>query len=146
MKVCLSREIVWKLKNLNGKTNVSGIVEPIEYMTSSGYKVFIPRERYILVTMDVSDHSNPWKDMEECQKWIDILRSYFRTSYKTLRVNIGSFTNLHAFEVNFEENLILFRAEDYIYKPCWKDWFIMEGDDDASEFVIELLSNVRNSG
>lgn len=145
MKIKLSKELVWVLKTLQGKISVSNVTEPIEYIDNHGIKKACPGVQYVQTTIDLSENKNVYNDLIECEKWMNTISTYFSTSYKAYRIDIGPFIGLYPVKIDMNEKLICFHAEDFHYEPTWRDWFIPEGDVYASEFTIELLSDVCNS-
>lgn len=144
MKVKLSKELVWTLKFLQGNIIVSNVTDPLEYIDNHGIRCAIPAHGYVQIIIDLSENENLYHDLEECEKWMNTINTYFSTSYKTYRIDIGPFIGLYPVKVDFTDYKVIFHAEDFYYKPTWKDWFIQEGDIDASEQFIELLPNIRN--
>jgi hypothetical protein len=143
MEIKLSRELIWTLKTLQGKISIEDISDPYEYVNSHGIREYIPGKGYILISVDVSEYSKSFSDMIACDNWMNIIHTYFSTSYNSYRIDIGRLRKLFPVRIDFSTNIIFFRC-DYVDKPSWKDWFIMEGDINASEFSIELLSHVRD--
>lgn len=143
MKVILSQTLASKLKLLKGKMSVSEVIEPVHFTDSKGVSHSIPGSRYVLAVVDLSDHPDPEYDTEQCKRWMKIINTYFSTSYYAYRVDIGPFKAIYPTEVY--ENKIHFHAEEFEHKPTWRDWFIVEGDENAPQLTIELLSNVCNS-
>lgn len=145
MKIKLSRELVWKFKTLQGKISIESIVEPKTYLDNNFNYHAVPGNQYVDVIVDLSDHSYPYDDIIACEKWMNTHNTYFSTSYKACRVDIGSFKGLYPVEIDVSKTIIGFRAEEFDHNPNWKDWFVVEGESDAPFIFIELLSHVRNS-
>ena len=136
MEIKISRELVFALKSLQGKITVENFAEPCSYMDSRGINRYIPGPKtfYAHISLDVCNFS----DMAECEKWMNINSKSFNIYY----LNIGPFKKLYPIEIDFSINVISFSADNFDYKPSWKDWFIVEGETDAPFVSLKLLSNV----
>jgi hypothetical protein len=133
MKVILSKTLTKKLKYLKGKMTVEGLSE-VETYGRLGIQTSYPARSYIKVEIFLEDHPNPEYDLEQCKKWMEIINTYFTTSYNAYRVDVGSFKSIYPTEI-YEDRICL-RAEQFVHKPTWRDWFIPEGDKNVSEFEI----------
>lgn len=82
------------------------------------------------------DLSGNEKLIRECQKWIDHIHNYFKTSFMPLKVNLGFLEGV--FPTEIRNGLVCFRA-DYcdLNKKSWKDWFIIEEIEDPPQFTQE---------
>ncbi|MFW9871737.1 MAG: hypothetical protein ACFFG0_01455 [Candidatus Thorarchaeota archaeon] len=128
MKIVLSKTLSTKLRYLRGKITIKGESDPIPitYNGCAGYTQYIPGSNYISAIVDLSDHPDADYDIKQCTKWVNIIHTYFSTSYEAYRVNVGPFKGLYPIQI--KENKIYFECESFDYCPSWKDWFIMEGD------------------
>ena len=144
MKVILSQTLSSKLRYLKGRMSIKGVVDPISYQDMNGLTQHIPGAQYILVIVDLSDHPDPDYDIKQCKEWMRIIDTYFSTSYKAYKVDVGPFKGLYPKII--KENEIQFQCEDFDHKPTWRDWFIMEGDKNAPKLTIELLSHICDPG
>jgi len=63
--------------------------------------------------------------IEFCNDWIDKIQKYFKSSYKTFKVNIGSYEGL--WPVEMVDGVVIFRIDTYNKeRRDWKEWFIKE--------------------
>lgn len=79
----------------------------------------------------------------EAFDWMRHIETYFKTSYNTYKIDCGRFKGVFPFGVYAER-----KARFYVYayeKESWRDWFIMEGEINASKQFTKLLSDICNS-
>ncbi len=71
---------------------------------------------------------------EECVAWIDMINTYYRTSYNAGKAKrIGRFSGI--FPIKIRLHSVDFVIEGYD-NPSWKDWFDVEGKKDMP-YLIE---------
>jgi len=80
----------------------------------------------------------------ECIKWWKDIDTYFKTSYNTYKINCGRFKGVFPRKVYRYAKMASFYVDSF-GKESWEDWFIMEGEINASKQSIKLLPNVCNS-
>lgn len=68
----------------------------------------------------------------EVQEWLKKKDTFFKTSYKTYKINCGRFKGVYPHCVYFYSGLASFFVYDF-EKESWEDWFIMEGESYASK-------------
>jgi len=81
----------------------------------------------------------------EVIKWLKEIDTYFKTSYNTYKIDCGRFKGVFPRKVFYYLKIASFYVYSY-EKESWKDWFIMEGEVDASKQFTKLLSNVCDPG
>jgi len=142
MEIKISRELVWTLKTLQGKINIEHFTDSHE-INFHGVKQYVSGVQHISVSVDVSDYSSPLNDIIACEKWMN---SVYKCFYSNVPygIDIGPFKKLFPERIDFQANTIFFNCSYFNYKPTWKDWFIVEGDINASELTIKLLPDIRN--
>lgn len=61
-----------------------------------------------------------------CVEWYRIIQTYYKTSYKAFRIDIGPYKGIYPVSID-ENGRVFFELEDVDldYKN-WKDWFVKE--------------------
>jgi len=96
---------------------------------AQGQTVKLPRISWTEVILDLENEPQLFK---ECCEWLRLQSTYFKTSYRAMKINIGPFEGLFPSECDFKNSIVTFLVDDYIpEKTCWKDWFV-EGEQYAS--------------
>jgi hypothetical protein len=80
-------------------------------------------EPMIYIKLDLSDEPELLKC---CIEWQSIIETYFKTSYKAYRIDIGPYRGLWPREIT-PEGVVEFNVDVADTKNGnWKDWFIQE--------------------
>ena len=124
MKIVLSKSLSYKLKTYTGRIDIKKVVESRRYTGIGGLIYHLAGPEHNSVIVDLSDHSDPEYDVEQCEKWIKILNTYFSTSYKAYKIDVGPFKGLYPVEI--EQDKIHFNVDIFDFRPSWKDWFIVD--------------------
>jgi len=123
----LSKQLVWRLKNLTEGISIKTWREHTTTYDSNGVLINIPCSKtHIVVEIVLQDNSD---DILNCMKWLEINNKYFSTSYKKLSIDVGSFVGLRPLKIGPENNKVTFIVSEINYKPTWRDWFIIEEED-----------------
>jgi hypothetical protein len=65
------------------------------------------------------------KLLKFCYEWMEKIQLYFKTSYRSFKVDIGSYEGLWPVEIH--DNTVIFRLDGINKgKQNWRDWFIKE--------------------
>lgn len=144
MKIVLSKTLTSKLKYIKGRISVDCNSDPTSYTDILGLTVSIPVPGPMNITtaIDLSDHPRPEYDINQCSNWMNNIKENFLSG--NYKINIGYFKGLYPIEINKDK--IIFQADYFIYNPTWRDWFIVEGDENASVITFELLSHICDPG
>ena len=72
------------------------------------------------------DLSNEPELLEVCIEWNRLIETYFKTSYKAFRIDIGPYEGIWPTEIS-SDGMVHFDVDNvYPDKKDWKDWFIKE--------------------
>ncbi|MCK5613089.1 hypothetical protein KAR91_65050 [Candidatus Pacearchaeota archaeon] len=119
-----------KLKLLNEKeVNVVRHVEQRD-LNFEGRTYQVPGLSWHEITLDMKDTPELFS---ECEEWIRLQKTYFSTSYKAAKINIGQFEGLWPVQCN-QKTMVVNFLSDTIYpgRKDWKDWFL-EGEEHAPQ-------------
>ncbi len=124
----ISHELKLKLLD-EQKVNVIKHVEQIQ--SNFAGKIYkIPGMSWNEITLDLKDNSELFS---ECEEWCNIRSTYFKTSYKAYKIDIGQFEGLWPVQCNQKTMVVNFLADDiYPGRKNWKDWFV-EGVEHAPQ-------------
>lgn len=115
MKVKLPKELILKFVSMEG-LDLSGSYD----VDKSGMTFVVKKPNIVL---NLSQNS---KCFSACIEWYRIIQTYFKTSYKAYRLDIGPYTGLYPVSID-NNGYVMFEFEDVdIDKKDWKDWFIKE--------------------
>ena len=125
MKVKIPYTLRMKLLNLEG---LSSEIERHE-INMNGIKRFVPGEIHHTIELDLADYP---ECLKACFDWYTIIETYFKTSYKAYRLDIGVYKGIWPISVN-GNGTVKFRVDDVdLNKKDWKDWFVKEDIEYAS--------------
>lgn len=114
MKVKLPKELILKFVTMEGfdvgsyDMDISGVVFKLKDPTL------------------VLNLAHNQKCFSACVEWYKIIQTYFKTSQKAYRLDIGPYTGLYPVSID-NNGHVMFEFEDVDpNKKGWKDWFIKE--------------------
>ena len=81
----------------------------------------VPGETYYIIKLDLNNYPDLLKI---CIEWLRIITTYFKTSYKAYRIDIGPYKGV--WPVSIENGIVLFHLDDVSDERDWKEWFIKE--------------------
>lgn len=83
----------------------------------------VPGPTYYSVDLDLSEHPECYK---ACIDWYNVIMTYFKTSLKAYRIDIGPYTGL--WPVMIDGMVVKFSMDDAdLERQDWTDWFV-KGD------------------
>jgi len=89
------------------------------------------------ITFDVDLEDE--KLSKECLIWIHHIETYFKTSYNSLKLDIGPFEGLWPIKGHYNSTMVTFRADWFDPdRKNWRDWFI-EYTENAPQFIQEEI-------
>lgn len=71
--------------------------------------------------------------IDECQKWIDMIKAYYRTTYWAYKLTrIGRFKGVRPMLIreSYPDFIVEFEVDE-CEEPSWRDWFDVEGKTDG---------------
>lgn len=93
-------------------------------------KVMIPGKTTNQVDLDLS---NEPELIKVCIEWNRLIQTYFKSSYKAFRINIGPYEGIWPISIG-ADGMVNFSIDSvYPDRKDWKDWFIKEDFDYAPE-------------
>lgn len=119
MKVKIPHELKMKFLNLEG---LHSTVETHD-MNFNGMVMQVAGRSQHEVVLDLNGEPELLK---ACIEWNRIIETYFKTSYKAARFDIGPYSGLWPCEIR-ADGTVIFRLDDVdVNKKDWKDWFVKE--------------------
>ena len=119
MKVKIPYELKLKFLSMEG---YSSNVE-MDEMNFHGDVISIPGKITDQIELDLS---NEPELLKVCVEWQRIIQTYFRTSYKAYRIDIGPYEGLWPIEIS-SNGMVHFNVDHVdLSKENWKDWFVKE--------------------
>jgi len=117
MKVKIPHALVMKF------IQYEGLVSHVDEHTSPGGRTTVG-EIYYTIELDLSLEP---KLLEACIEWNRVIMTYFRTSYKAARFDIGPYEGVWPRKIDIEEGIVHFHV-DWVNenKNNWRDWFLKE--------------------
>lgn len=126
MKVKIPHELKMKFLSFEG-LNSTGEVHKIQ---SGGYIFNVAGETEYELILDLN---NEPKLLKACIEWNRVIETYFKTSYKAARFDIGPYEGIWPCEIR-SDGTVIFRIDSVnIDKKDWKDWFVKEDMEYASK-------------
>jgi len=121
MKVKIPYELRMKLLSLEG---LSSHTEMHEMAAIGSYnKVTIPGKTTNQVDLDLSHEPELLK---ACIEWNRIVQTYFKSSYKAYRFDIGPYEGIWPIDIG-ADGMVCFSIDAvYLDNGNWKDWFVKE--------------------
>jgi hypothetical protein len=121
-KIQLSNNFKQKLKCIRDiKINIE--TEPTLISSFSCLEWSSSHVSDIILEIDISDHSKSKHDFNECIKWQKLLEKEPQNS-----LDIGPFKGLIPIKLDYP--IITMIAKDFKYEPSWRDWFIVEEEEE----------------
>jgi hypothetical protein len=122
MTIKIDKDIVWRIKNLQG-IKVEHAMS--EYVDKHGMLRKLTTSN-VIIEIDFTNEEKRDLFVQQINLWLRELTTYFETSYTFLRVNIGWFDNLRPIKVEEYTATFLAILTPRIRTDTWKDWFIRE--------------------
>jgi len=119
MKVRIPYEL--KLKFLS----MEGLISELQTIQVQMHGIIktVPTAMDHRIELDLSNYPDSW---EVCCEWNRIIETYFKTSYKAFKIDIGPYEGLWPYIIS-EDGIVKFRLDEvYSERKDWKDWFIKE--------------------
>ena len=123
-KVVIPHELAVKFIRLEG---LNGKMDRHEIMGFGGIKQYVPGETRYDIKLDLTEYPRALKC---CLSWMNIITTYFQTSYSAYRISIGPYEGLYptASYIEDNRNIVEFHVDAVdTRKKDWRDWFI-QGD------------------
>ena len=121
MKVNIPHELKMKFLSLEG-LNIER--DSYEIPGFGGTYQTVPGPNLYSVKLDLS--GNP-KCLKACLDWYSRIQTYFKTSYRALRFDIGPYIGIWPVKVG-ADGVVEFQLDDVdLDRKDWKDWFV-KGD------------------
>lgn len=123
-------QISAELKNimLTDEMLVTQSMEPIEFVTIDGQKVKVAGRIELDVKLNLENRPDLFK---ECLDWMKLRDTYFQTSQRAAKLNIGPYDGLFPTECT-GDGVVHFHADEfYPGRTHWRDWFV-QGEKHAS--------------
>jgi hypothetical protein len=121
MKVNIPYKLKEKFLSLEGLSSHTAIHELAAIGAYN--KVSFPGKTTNQVDLDLS---NEPELIEVCIEWNRLIQTYFKSSYKAFRIDIGPYEGIWPTEIS-PDGMVHFHI-DAVYpdRKDWKDWFIKE--------------------
>ena len=120
MKIKIPHELKLKFISLEGLSITQTPIQVAPF--GSSFKSYIPGKEEIDLELDLSDDPEL---LECCREWMRTLETYFKTSYRACRLDIGPYEGLWPREI--VDGVVRFNVDTfYPERKDWKDWFIQE--------------------
>jgi hypothetical protein len=121
MKVKIPYELKLKFLSMEGLT----------LYNDKGKKLVYGRDIYYVI-LDLKNHP---KCLEACVEWNYVIETYFKTSYKPFRIDIGPYKGLWPIII-YPDGTVKFTLDEVDpNRKDWKDWFIKEDLEYAPVFA-----------
>ena len=127
MKVNIPYKLKEKFLSMEG---LSSHTEMIEMLDGNGQHMVMPGRTTNQVDLDLS---NEPELIKVCIEWNRLIQTYFKTSYKAFRINIGPYEGIWPISIG-ADGMVNFSI-DAVYpdRKDWKDWFVKEDFNYAPE-------------
>ena len=127
MKVNIPYKLKEKFLSMEG---LSSHTEMIEMLDGNGQHMVMPGRTTNQVDLNLS---NEPELIEVCIEWNRLIQTYFKTSYKAFRINIGPYEGIWPISIG-ADGMVNFSI-DAVYpdRKDWKDWFVKEDFNYAPE-------------
>ena len=119
MKVRIPYELKLKFLNMEG---LESEIETYD-VRLNGIKHKLTGDVKYKVILDLKNDS---ECLEACIKWKYVIKTYFKTSYKAFRIDIGPYKGLWPIIIYSNGTVEFILDEVYLDRKDWKDWFIKE--------------------
>ena len=94
-----------------------------EIQGHGGSFLTIPGRDYYSIELDLS---NDFECLKACIEWNHIINTYFKTSYKAYRIDIGPYIGIYPVAIG-SDGIVHFYMDHFdIKRKDWKDWFVRE--------------------
>ena len=122
MKIRIPYKLLSKFLELDGLIRTT---DKIDYI-NNGIIYSVPGESHYMIQIDLTDDPD---SLDACTKWIQVIETYFKTSYGAYRIDVGPYEGLWPTDVTIINNrdIVHFQLDNVdTTKGSWKDWFIKE--------------------
>jgi len=127
MKVKVPHDLVMKFLEYEG---LESSVDERTIIDDHGIKKYIVGEIFYKITLDLSLEP---RLLRACIEWNRIIETYFKTSYKAARFDIGPYEGIWPCEIR-PDGVVIFRVDSvHDHKHNWREWFIKEDLEYASQ-------------
>ncbi len=123
MRVRIPYRLISKFLDIEG---LHKDVDTIENSGPAGQLYKVPGKMHYMVQMDLTDEPDL---LDACTKWINVIETYFKTSYSAFRIDIGPYEGLWPTGVTIinNRNIVHFQLDDVDpNNGDWRDWFSKE--------------------
>jgi len=118
MKVKIPHALVMKFIEYEGLIKHTDFYE----LNNHGIKYEVPGEIFYIIKLDLSNHPDL---LEACVEWNRVIETYFKTSYKAARFDIGPYEGVWPKKI--EDGVVHFHVDNVCtHKHNWREWFIKE--------------------
>lgn len=119
MKVKIPHELKMKFISLEGLYSTKELYE----IESLGQRINVVGDTNHELALDLSNEPDL---LNACIEWNRVVETYFKTSYKAARFDIGPYEGIWPCEIR-GDGVVIFRLDDInINKNDWRDWFSKE--------------------
>ncbi len=126
MKVKIPHKLKMKFLSFEGLNSTA----EVHKVHAGGYIFNVAGETEYELILDLN---NEPKLLKACIEWNRVIETYFKTSYKAARFDIGPYEGIWPCEIR-SNGTVVFRIDSVnINKKDWKDWFIKEDMEYASK-------------